>query len=97
MEIILQTNIILITAKVLRFLVRQCVLSFRSHFQYGLMLLLTSRLSDQSINTILGSCKEQHCYHCCLVAPPSSLRAAVTIVVKKRLINSITFLFCRQW
>jgi hypothetical protein len=27
-----------------------------------------------------------------------SLHAAVTIVVKKRLVNSITFfLFCRQW
>ncbi len=41
----LQTNIILVTAEVLRFLVRQCVLSFCFHFQYGLMLLLTSHLS----------------------------------------------------
>ncbi len=35
---ILQTNIILITAELLRFLVCQCVLSFCSYFQYGLML-----------------------------------------------------------
>ncbi len=37
-QIILQTNIILLTAELLRFLARQCVLSFRSYFQYGLML-----------------------------------------------------------
>ncbi len=36
--IILQTNIILITAELLRFLVCQCDLSFRTYFQYGLML-----------------------------------------------------------
>jgi hypothetical protein len=73
--------------------VRQCVPSFCSHFQYGLLLLLTSRLSDQSINAILGNCKKQHCYCCCLVAPPSLLPAAITIMVKKRLVNSITFFF----
>jgi hypothetical protein len=62
------------------------------------MLLLTSRSSDQSINAILGSCKEKNCYRRCLMAPLSLLLAAVTIVAKKRLVNSITlFLFCRQW
>ncbi len=54
---IFRTNIYLIIAEVLGFLVHQCVLSFRSHFQYGLLPLLTSRSSDQSINAILGSCK----------------------------------------
>ncbi len=55
-QIILQTNVILIAAKVLGFFVRQCVLSFRSYIQYGFMLLL-SRLSDRSINAVVGSCK----------------------------------------
>ncbi len=32
------------------------------------------------------------------MAPPPLLRAVVTIMVRKRLVNSITFyLFCRQW
>ena len=56
-RVLLYNNIILITAEVLRFLVHQCVLSFCCHFQYDLLPLLTSRLSDQSINAILGSCK----------------------------------------
>ncbi len=34
----LRIDIILITTEVLRFLVHQCVLSFCSYFQYGLML-----------------------------------------------------------
>ncbi len=79
----LRTNIFLIEVEVLRFLVCQCVVSFHSHFQYGLLPLLTPRSSDPSINAILGSCKQQHCYRRCLVDPPSSLLAAVTIVVKK--------------
>ncbi len=37
-RVLLYNNIILITAEVLRFLVHQCVLSFCSYFQYGLML-----------------------------------------------------------
>ncbi len=85
-----------IIAEVLRFLVLQCVLSFGSRFQYALLPLLTSHLSDRSINTIQGSCKYQHCYCRCLVAPPSLLHAAVTIVVKKRLVNSITFFLYPQ-
>jgi hypothetical protein len=55
-QIILQTNIILIAAEVLGFFVRQCVLSFSSYLQYGFMLLL-SRSSDRSINAVVGSCK----------------------------------------
>jgi hypothetical protein len=55
-QIILQTNIILIAAEVLGFFVCRCVLSFCSYLQYGFMLLL-SRLSDQSINAVAGSCK----------------------------------------
>ncbi len=42
-QIILRTNISLIVVEVLRFLVRQCVVSFHSHFQYGLLPLLTPR------------------------------------------------------
>jgi hypothetical protein len=55
-QIILRTNIILIAAEVLGFFVHQCVLSFRLYLQYGFMLLL-SRLSDKSINALVGSCK----------------------------------------
>jgi hypothetical protein len=55
-QIILRTDIILIAADVLGFFVHQCVLSFCLYLQYGLMLLL-SRSSDQSINTVVGSCK----------------------------------------
>jgi hypothetical protein len=55
-QIILQNNIIYIAAEVLGFFVRQCVLSFQSYLQYGLMLLL-SHSSDQSINAVVGSCK----------------------------------------
>jgi hypothetical protein len=54
-QIIFQTNINLIAAEVLRFLVHQCVLSFCFHFQYGVMLLLTSRLSDQHRTTFFQS------------------------------------------
>jgi hypothetical protein len=43
---ILRTNIFLIVVEVLRFLVHQCVVSFRSPFQYGLLQLLTPRSSD---------------------------------------------------
>jgi hypothetical protein len=55
-QIILQTNIILIAAEVLGFFVCQCVLSFHLYLQYGFMQLL-SRSSDQSINAVVGSCK----------------------------------------
>jgi hypothetical protein len=44
-QIISQTNIILIAAEVLGFFVRQCVLSFRSYLQYGFMLLLSHEAS----------------------------------------------------
>jgi hypothetical protein len=93
-QIILRTNIILIAAEILGIFVHQCVLSFHSYLQYGVMLLL-SRLSDQSINAVVGSCKQQHCHRCYLVVLPSLLCAAIIIVVKKRLVNS--FFFCRQW
>jgi hypothetical protein len=91
-KIILRTNIFLIVVEVLRFLVHQCVMSFCSHFQYGLLPLLTSRSSDpRSKHQHYFSCKQQHCYCPCLVDPSSSLLAAITIVVKKRLVNSITY------
>ncbi len=91
-RIILRTNIFLIVVEVLRFLVRQCVVSFRSHFQYGLLPLLTPRSSDpRSKHQRYSSCKQQHCYCPCLVDPSSLLLAANTIVVKKRLVNSITY------
>jgi hypothetical protein len=82
----------LIVVEVLRFLVRQCVVSFHSHFQYGLLLILTPRSSDpRSKHQHYSSCKQQHCYCLCLVDPSSSLLAAVTIVAKKRLVNSISY------
>ncbi len=91
-KIILQTNIFLIVVEVLRFLVHQCVVSFRSHFQYGLLPLLTPHSSDpRSKHQCYSSCKQQHCYCPCLVDPSSLLLAAVTIVVKKRLVYSITY------
>jgi hypothetical protein len=87
-----RTNIFLIVVEVLRFLVHQCVVSFHSHFQYGLLPLLTPRSSDpRSKHQRYSSCKQQHCYCPCLVDPPSLLLAAVTIVVKKKLVNSITY------
>ncbi len=92
LKIILRTNIFLIVVEVLRFLVRQCVVSFRSHFQYGLLSLLTPGSSDpRSKHQRYSSCKQQHCYCPCLVDPSSSLLAAITIVVKKMLVNSITY------
>jgi hypothetical protein len=75
-------------------LVHQCVMSFCSHFQYiyGLLPLLTPRSSDpRSKHQRYSSCKQQHCYCLCLVDPLSLLLAAITIVVKKRLVNSITY------
>jgi hypothetical protein len=62
-------------------------------FKYRLLPLLTSCSSDQSIKVILGSCKQQHCYCRCLVAPPSLLHAAITIMVKITLVNNITFFY----
>jgi hypothetical protein len=62
-------------------------MSFHSPFQYGLLPLLTPRLSDPSINAILLANNTI----AIVVDPPSSLLAAVTIVVKKRLVNSITY------
>ncbi len=53
-KIILRTNIILITAELLRFLVHQCVCNFVLIFNIWFD---ASRLSDRSINAILGSCK----------------------------------------
>ncbi len=89
---IFRTNIFLIVVEVLRILVHQCVVSFRSHFQYGLLPLLTPHSSDpRSKHQCYSSCKQQHCYCPCLVDPLSSLLAAITIVVKKRLVNSITY------
>jgi hypothetical protein len=91
-KIILQTNIFLIVVEVLRFLVRQCVVSFHSHFQYGLLPPLTPHSSDpRSKNQHCSGCKQQHCYCPCHVDLLSLLLAAVTIVVKKRLVNSITY------
>jgi hypothetical protein len=76
--------------EVLRFLVRQCVVSFCSHFQYGLLPLLTPRSSDpRSKHQCYSSCKQQNYYCPCLVDPLSLQLAAVTIVVKKRLVNSM--------
>ncbi len=91
-KIILRTNMFLIVVEVLGFLVHQCVVSFRSHFQYGLLPLLTPCSSDpRSKHQHYSSCKQQHCYCPCLVDPLSLLLAAITIVVKKRLVNSITY------
>ncbi len=91
-KIILRINIFLIFVEALRLLVHQCVVSFCSHFQYGLLPLLTPRSSDPSSkHQRYSSCKQQHCYCTCLVDLSSSLLAAVTIVVKKRLVNSITY------
>ncbi len=93
-KIILRTNIFLKVGEVLRFLVHQCVVSFRSHFQYGLLPLLTPRSSDpRSKHQRYSSCKQQHCYCPCLIDPSSLLLAAITIMVKKRLVNSITYFF----
>ena len=87
-----RTNIFLIVVEVLRFLVHQCVVSFCSHIQYGLLLLLAPRSSDlRSKHQHYSSCKQQHCYCICLVDPSLSLLAAITIVVKKKLVNSITY------
>ncbi len=86
------TNIFLIVVEILGFIVHQCIMSFRSHFQYGLLPLLTPRSSDpRSKHQCYSSFKLQHCYCPCLVDPLSLLLAAVTIVVKKRLVNSITY------
>ncbi len=51
----------------------QCVVSFHSHFQYGLLPLLTPRSSDpRSKHQRYSICKQQHCYCPCLVDPSSS-------------------------
>ncbi len=91
-KIILRTNIFLIVVEVLRFLVHQCVGLFCSHFQYGLLPLLTPCSSDpRSKHQCYSICKQQHCFCPCLVDPSPLLLAAITIVVKKRLVNSITY------
>jgi hypothetical protein len=82
-QIILQNNIFLIVVEVLRFQVRQCVVSFCSHFQYSLLPLLTPHSSDpRSKHQRYSSCKQQHCYCLCFVDLSSLLLAAITIVVK---------------
>ncbi len=82
----------LIVVEVYRFLVHQCVVLFHSHFQYGLLPLLTPCSSDpRSKHQRYSSCKKQHCFCPCLVDPLLSLLAAITIMVKKRLVNSITY------
>jgi hypothetical protein len=53
--------------------------SFCSPFQYGLLLLLTPHSSDPSINAILLANNNM----AIVVDLPSSLLAAITIVVKK--------------
>jgi hypothetical protein len=54
----LRANIFLIVVEVLRFLVHQCVVSFHSHFQYGLLPLLTPHSSDpRSKHQRYSSCK----------------------------------------
>ncbi len=56
----------------------QCVVSFCSPVQYGLLLLLTSRLSDSSINVFLLANNNI----AIIVDPLPLLLVAVTIVVK---------------
>jgi hypothetical protein len=84
----MQDNIVwlMIVVEVLRFLVCQCVVSFHSPFQYGLLSLLTPHFLDPSINAILFAFNNIAIN----VDPPLSLLGAVTIMVKKSLVNSIT-------